>query len=128
MSEKENLEWQTRIFLDKTIKKAVQFEIEKLALAVLGNKKLKISHKKEGFDRYSYCKHETKQYCPVGNKTWQWMGSWEEWVVFGHTKTDVYLEVLKMLANDNSTYYPIVAFRQNDHWVEREKVEKYKED
>lgn len=61
----ENILWRARVFADKTIKAEVQKEIEKLALVVLGNYKLKIEHSKEGFDRYPYCKHETKKYCPI---------------------------------------------------------------
>lgn len=122
----EDLKWKARTFTDGVIKKAVQAEIEKLALVVLGNKQLKILHSKDGFDRYPYCNHSTKQFCPVGQRKMEWQGRWEEWVVFGHTKTDVYLEVLRLLANDNSVYYPIVSFRRDDEWVEREKVEKYK--
>ncbi|MED0673840.1 hypothetical protein P4S95_27225 [Aneurinibacillus aneurinilyticus] len=125
---KEDTIWNARIFADKVLKREVQTEIEKLALVVLGNKQLKIRYRKEGFDRYAYCKHTTKQFCPIGDKKMYYQGSWEEWVVYGQTKTDVYLEVLRCLANDSSIYYPIVSYRRNDEWVEREKVEKYKDE
>lgn len=55
-------------------------------------------------------------------------GSWDSWVVYGVTKTDVFLEVLKLLANEDSVYYPIVSPRRNDEWVERSKVEKLKDE
>ncbi|MEF7558455.1 hypothetical protein [Bacillus thuringiensis] len=105
--------WAVRTFLDGTVKESVQFEIKKLALAVLGNHQLKIEESKDpnGFDRYSYCKHTTKQFCPVGNQTWKYRGRFKEYVVHGNTRLDIYLEVLRMLANDSSTYYPIVSFR-----------------
>ncbi len=108
-----NAEWAARIFLDKTVKENVQFEVNKLALAVLGNHQLRIEESKdpEGYDRYSYCKHTTKQFCPVGNKKWKYRGHFKEYVVHGNTRLDIYLEVLRMLGNDNSTYYPIVSFR-----------------
>lgn len=123
----ENIHWRARVFADKTLKAEVQKEIEKLVLVVLGNHQLKIEHSKEGFDKYPYCKHNTKKYCPVGSKKMHYRGSWDCWVVYGNTKTDVFLEVLKLLANDNSVYFPIVSHRRNDEWVERSKVEKLKE-
>lgn len=128
MSRSEDIKYRARVFLDKTIKAEVQKEIEKLAYAVLGNKTLKVEHRKEGFDKYPYCKHDTKNYCPVGNKNYQYMGKWDQWIVYGQTRTDVYLEVLRMLANDSSTYFPIVSFRPDSEWVDRDKVEKYKEE
>lgn len=124
----EDIKWKARTFTDKVIKKAVQEEIEKLALVVLGNHKLLIKHNKEGFDKYPSCKHWEKQYCPVGNKKLTYMGRWREYVVFGTSKTDIYLEVLRLLANDNSVYFPIVSFRRDDEWVEREKVATYKDE
>lgn len=122
----EDLQWRARIFSDKTLKAEVQKEITKLALVVLGNHKLKIEHSKEGFDPYVYCKHSTKQFCPVGSRTKHYRGSWREWVVYGQTRTDVYLEVLRLLANDNSVYYPIVAPRTDDEWIDREEYNKLK--
>lgn len=124
----EDLQWRARTFADKAIKAEVQKEIVKLALVVLGNHKLKIEHSEEGFDRYPYCKHSTKKFCPVGSKTMRYRGRWREYVVYGHTRTDVYLEVLKLLANDNSVYYPIVAPRTDDEWISKEEVGEIKED
>lgn len=124
----EDLKWRARTFCDGVIKKSVQDEIYKLMLAVLGNHQLKIEESKEGFDQYSYCKHSTKQYCPVGNRKKHYMGRFCEWVVYGHTRLDVYLEVLRLLANDNSVYYPIISFRRDEEWVEREKVAQYREE
>lgn len=118
----DNTKYKAQVFCDGVIKKAVQEEIEKLAMAVLGNHKLKIDFCEEGFDQYPYCKHETKSFCPIGSRIKKYKGNWREYVVFGHTKTDVYLEVLRMLANKNSTYYPIVSFRYDDDWFERDKV------
>lgn len=112
--EKENLFWEARTFTDKLLKAGVQREIVKLAYALLGNNKLHIEHSKEGFDPYPYCKHSTKTYCPVGNKKRYYKGKWREYVVYGHTKLDIYLEVIKCLANDNSVYYPIVSYRRED--------------
>ncbi|MEK4030838.1 hypothetical protein MKZ02_20170 [Pseudobacillus sp. FSL P4-0506] len=124
----EDLQWRARIFADKALKAEVQKEITKLALVVLGNHKLKIEHNKEGFDSYVYCKHNTKQFCPVGSRTKHYRGRFRGYVVYGHTKMDVYLEVLKLLANDNSVYFPIVAPRTDDEWVEREEYDKLKEE
>jgi hypothetical protein len=113
---REDANWEARKFLDKTIKDQVQHEIHKLALAVLGNHKLTITKAKDdkGFDKYTYCQHSTKTYCPVGNRNWRYMGRFREYVVYGTTKTDIYLEVLKLLANDSSVYYPITSFNYNN--------------
>lgn len=119
--------WGARTFADKVIKKAVQEDIEKLALVVLGNHQLKVEFNDDGFDPYPYCNHGTKQYCPIGHKKMKYRGRWLGYVVHGHTRTDIYLEVLRCLANDNSLYFPIVSHRRDDEWVEREKVETYKE-
>lgn len=115
----ENQEWNARLFADKVIKKAVQDEIEKLALVVLGNHKLKISYRKEGFDNVRPSKT---------GRPYTYSGSWREWFVLGHTKTDIYLEVLRMLANDSSTYYPIVSYRYDKDWVDREEYEVLQEE
>lgn len=123
----EDFFWEARTFSDKVLKKAVQDEIYKLTLVLLGNHQLKIEHNPEGFDQYVYCKHTTKQWCPVGNTKKTYRGRWREYVVYGRTRTDVYLEVLKMLANDNSVYYPVVSYRRDNEWVSREEVETYKE-
>lgn len=120
----EDMQWNARTFSDKVLKKAVQDEIFKLALVVLGNHQLKVDYSKEGFDRYPFCKHTTKQWCPVGNRTMHYRGRWREYVVYGRTRTDVYLEVLRLLANDDSTYYPIVSWRRDNEWVEREEHDK----
>lgn len=106
-----DIEWRARIFADNTLKIEVQKEIEKLALVLLGNYKLKISYSKEGF--------ETKN-----QRTMHYRGTWRERGVFGRTKTDVYLEVLRMLANDSSTYYPVVSYRRDDEWIEAEEYKK----
>jgi hypothetical protein len=124
----EDIQWRARVFSDKILKAEVQKEIYKLALVLLGNHQLKVEHKKEGFDRYPYCKHTTKQWCPVGSRTMHYMGRWREYVVFGHTRTDVYLEVLKLLANDNSTYFPVVSYRKDNDWVERKDFEELQEE
>lgn len=124
----EDLQWRARTFADKVLKSEVQKEIIKLALVVLGNHKLTIEHNKDGFDAYTYCKHETKKFCPVGNKTMCYRGKWREYVVHGHTRTDIYLEVLKLLANDNSVYYPIVSARTDDEWIPKEKFGEVKSD
>jgi hypothetical protein len=102
----ENIEYRARVFADKALKAEVQKDIEKLALVVLGNNKMKISYNKEGF------KERENEY-----RTMRYKGSWREWVVFGETKTDVYLEVLRLLANDSSTYFPIVSYRKDDEWT-----------
>jgi hypothetical protein len=115
----ENQEWYARLFADKVIKKAVQDEIEKLALVVLGNHKLKISYRKEGFDNVRQSKT---------GRPYTYSGSWREWFVLGHTKTDIYLEVLKMLANDSSTYYPIVSYRYDKDWINSEEYEALQEE
>lgn len=114
----ENIEYRARVFADNTLKIEVQKEVQKLALVLLGNHKLKIDHNKEGYDHI-----RPNQFRPYTYK-----GSWREWMVFGHSRTDIYLEVLKMLANDDSTYYPIVSFRQDDKWIEREDYEKLQEE
>lgn len=116
----EDLFWRARTFSDKVLKAEVQKEIVKLAYVLLGNHQLKIEESKEGFDRYPYCKHDTKRWCPVGNKTMRYRGRWREYIVYGQTRTDVYLEVLKLLANDNSVYYPVVSYRRDNEWVEKE--------
>lgn len=124
----EDLFWRARTFADKTLKDEVQKEIIKLAYVMLGNHQLKIEENKEGFDRYPYCKHDTKKWCPVGSKTMRYRGRWCEYVVYGHTKTDIYLEVLKLLANDNSVYYPVVSYRRENEWIEREEYEALQEE
>ena len=111
----DDIEWRARIFADNTLKIEVQEEIQKLALVLLGNHKLRIGYSKEGF--------ETRNY-----KTMRYSGSWREWRVLGETKTNVYLEVLKMLANDSSTYYPVVSYRTDDEWVEPKKHKKLNEE
>jgi hypothetical protein len=116
---RENQEWNARLFADKVIKKAVQEEIEKLVLVVLGNHKLKIDYRKEGFDHVRPSKT---------GRPYTYSGSWREWFVLGHSKTDVYLEVLKMLANDSSTYHPIVSYRYDKDWVDREEYEALQEE
>jgi hypothetical protein len=118
MSKDADIQWRARIFADNTLKAEVQKEIEKLALVLLGNYKLKTSYNKDGYD---YIK-------PNKYRPYTFMGSWREWCVFGHSKTDLYLEVLKMLANDNSTYYPVVSYRQDNEWIEREKLEEIQEE
>jgi hypothetical protein len=110
----EDIEWRARIFADNTLKIEVQKGIQKLALVLLGNHKLKIEYSKDGFET----KHQ---------RTMHYRGSWREWMVFGRTKTDVYLEVLRMLANDDSTYYPIVSYRQDHEWIEVEEYKKLNE-
>ncbi|WP_258831463.1 hypothetical protein [Peribacillus frigoritolerans] len=124
----EDIQWRARVFADKTLKVEVQKEIVKLALVLLGNHQLKTEYSKEGFDRYSYCKHNTKQFCPVGSKTMHYKGKWREYVVYGHTRTDVYLEVLRLLANDNSTYFPVVSYRTDNEWIDREEYKKIKDE
>ena len=49
--------YNARVFADKVLKKAMQGEIEKLALVALGNHKLTITKAEEGIDPYPYCKH-----------------------------------------------------------------------
>lgn len=115
----ESQEWNARLFADKVVKKAVQDEIEKLALVVLGNHKLKINYRKEGFDHVRQSNT---------GRPYTYSGSWREWFVLGHSKTDIYLEVLKMLANDSSAYYPIVSYRYDKDWVDREEYEKIQEE
>jgi len=115
MNFSKDVEWRARIFSDNVLKVEVQNEIKKLALVLLGNNKLKISYSKEGY--------ETRNY-----KTMHYMGRWREWVVFGRTRTDVYLEVLKMLANEDSTYYPVVSYRLDDDWIETEKYKDMNEE
>lgn len=128
MSMSEDLFWRARTFSDKVLKAEVQKEIIKLAYVLLGNQQLKIEENKEGFDRYPYCKHDTKKWCPVGNRTMKYRGRWREYVVYGHTRVDVYLEVLKLLANDNSVYYPVVSYRRDNEWVDREEYEALQEE
>lgn len=118
-----NIQWEARKFADKALKKAVQDEIAKLALVVLGNNQLKIEYSEEGFDPYTYCKHTAKKYCPIGSSKMRYRGKFREYYVYGATRTDVYLEVLKRLANDSSTYYPIVAPRLDDEYIEKKKYD-----
>ncbi|MCI1696482.1 hypothetical protein [Aneurinibacillus aneurinilyticus] len=124
----EDTQWRARVFADKVLKKEVQKEIESLALVVLGNHELKITHKKEGFDQYPHCRNWEKKYCPVGGRKKTYMGKWGSYIVYGETRTDIFLEVLRCLANDSSLYFPIVSCRPDNEWVEREKVEKYKDE
>jgi len=105
-------DWKARCFADKTIKKAVQDEIKTLALVVLGNNELKIEHDPDGYDSYPSCKSWEKSYCPARKDKKKYCGKFREYVVFGETKTDVYLEVLRCLANDQSLYIPIVAWKR----------------
>lgn len=102
--------WNARTFTDKVIKSAVQKEIETLALVVLGNNELKIDYCKDGFESNIYCDSTYKSFCPSG-KSKKYRGSWRNYVVMGQTKTDVYLEVLRCLANDSSLYIPITDYR-----------------
>lgn len=97
----DDIEWRARIFSDNTLKIEIQKEIQKLALVLLGNNKLKIRCNKEGF--------ETRD-----QRTMYYEGFWCEWRVLGKTRTDVYLEVIRMLGNDDSTYYPVVSFKYDD--------------
>jgi hypothetical protein len=105
----ENITWSARTTMDKIIKDRVQKEIYKCVLMVLGNNKLTIDESKDGFDQYPGCRHSTKQFCPVGSREKHYRGKFREYVVYGHTRLDVYLEVLRLLGNDSSVYYPIFA-------------------
>jgi hypothetical protein len=104
-----NIAWAARTTMDTIIKDRIQKEIYKCALMVLGNNKLEIDESKDGFDQYVYCQHSTKQFCPVGARKKHYRGRFREYVVYGHTRFDVYLEVLRLLGNDSSVYYPIYA-------------------
>lgn len=124
----EDLFWRARAFSDKVLKAEVQKEIIKLAYVLLGNHELTIEYNREGYDTYPSCKHHLKQWCPVNNKKKYYRGKWREYVVYGNTKLDIYLEVLKLLANDNSVYYPIVSYRRDSEWVEHEKYKALQEE
>jgi hypothetical protein len=105
-------DWKARMFANNVIKEAVQKEIEMLALVVLGNNELKIDYNENGFESNVYCNSNYKQFCPSGKRK-KYMGSWKNCIVFGNTKTDVYLEVLRCLANDGSLYIPIVEWNKD---------------
>jgi hypothetical protein len=105
----ENIKWAARTTMDTIIKDRVQKEVYKCVLMVLGNNELTIDESKEGFDPYPYCQHSTKQFCPVGNRKKHYRGRFREYVVYGNTRFDVYLEVLRLLGNDSSVYYPIYS-------------------
>lgn len=126
--DKEKLDWDARILVDSVLKEKVEEEVIKLALVLLGNHKLRLEHSKEGFDQYTYCKHHLKKYCPVGNKTKHWRGHFREYVVHGHSRLDCYLEVIKMLGNQSSIYYPIASFRRDDEVVTRDEYDDLKRD
>jgi len=103
-------DWAARMFADKAIKAAVQKEIETLALVVLGNNELVIDFSEEGFDPYPSCRNWEKKYCR--EKKRKYRGKFRIYAVFGNTKTDIYLEVLKCLANNESFYIPITSWNR----------------
>lgn len=58
-------------------------------------KTLYIENKKGGYDKYSACDSWKKKYC--WSQKAEFKGSFNELVVFGNTKEEIYLEVIKYI-------------------------------
>lgn len=102
-----------RVYLDKAIKQKAKDDIETIAYSLIRpDQRFDIT--KGEFDKYPYCKHDTKNLCPVGKK-YKYMGYLKAkdpesgapsgYMFYGNTETEVYLEFIKRII-DNGLYYP----------------------
>ena len=107
-----NQEYNARVFSDKVLKEAVRNEIEKMALVLLGNKELKFQYFRGGIDS-----RQGK------DKTIYYIASWDQWFVEGKNKTEIYLEVIRLLSEESSIYFPIVSYRKDSRWISKEELE-----
>lgn len=104
-----------RVYLDKAIKKQAKNDIETIAYSLIRpDQRLDIT--KGEFDRYPYCKHGMKAFCPTGTK-YKYQGYLRRkdenseapsgYVFYGNSETQVYLELIKAFIDDG-LYFPIL--------------------
>lgn len=103
-----------RVYLDRALKEKIKDDIETIAYSLLRHDQLLIIEKGE-FDRYPYCKHDTKAHCPVGKK-YKYHGYLKTkegseapggYIFYGNSETQVYLEFIKSVIDDG-LYFPIL--------------------
>lgn len=105
-----------RVYLDKAIKQKAKDDIEIIAYSLIRPTQ-RFDIEKGEFDRYPYCKHDTKNFCPVGKK-YKYMGYLKSknaenvdvpsgYMFYGNSKTEVYLEFIKGVIDDG-LYYPLL--------------------
>ena len=98
-------QWKARIYVDKAVKGKVFEDIKTIAYALMDGGTLSIE--RGDFDPYTYCKHETKKYCPLSHKR-KYRGYLRPggYVFHGNTELEIYLEVIRALAGDQ-VYFPL---------------------
>ena len=101
-----------RVYHDKAVTKQIEEDLQIMVRALIGDYRLEIKHKQEGFDTYPSCKHWEKKYCRSKNKKYCGYLHGKGYVWYGDSEIEIYCNIIASIAG-NKIYFPYSALPQD---------------
>ncbi len=101
----DTLKYRARVYIDKAVIPQIEEDIKVMVYALIGDKKLEITHSPEGFDPYPSCKDWQKDYCPCKRKKYQARLPEHALCWYGDSRIEIYCKIIASIAG-TKVYMP----------------------
>lgn len=101
----DELKYKARVYIDKAILPQIEEDLKVMVYALIGDKKLEITHDPNGFDVYPPCKDSMKDWCPGRKKKYQARLPKRALVWHGDSHIDLYCQIIASIAG-RKVYVP----------------------
>ena len=99
------LKYRARVYIDKAVIPQIEEDLKVIVYALIGDKKLEITHSPEGFDSYPSCKDWQKDYCPCKLKKYQARLPEHALCWYGDSRIEIYCKIIASIAG-TKVYMP----------------------
>lgn len=101
----DELKYKASVYIDKAILPQIEEDLKVIVYALIGDKKLEITHDPNGFDVYPSCKDSMKEWCPGRKKKYQARMPERALVWHGDNHIELYCQIIASIAG-RKVYMP----------------------
>lgn len=101
----DELKYRARVYTDKALIPQIEEDLRIMVYTLIGDKKLEITQKHDGYDVYPSCKDSLKNYCPARKKRYQARLPEHALCWYGDSRIELYCRIIASIAG-NKVYMP----------------------
>lgn len=101
----DTLKYRARVYIDTALIPQIEEDLRVMMYALIGDKKLEITHEPGGYDVYPSCKDSLKDYCPAKTKRYQARLPEHALCWYGDSRIELYCRIIASIAG-NKVYMP----------------------
>jgi hypothetical protein len=101
----DDLKYKARVYIDKAVLPKIEEDLKVMVYSLIGDKKLEIRHKPEGFDPYPSRKDSMKEWCPCKRKKYEAKLPERALCWYGDSYIEIYCKIIASIAG-RKVYMP----------------------